>query len=121
MKKLTKTTSQFFQTLFYFRKYAEAFNEKLTKELLGISTQIKYKSDESTPSESFIRDDLKRSAISRDLLYVIEIDQSCENSNSVDIYVLNQWKNASGNSLRKYKFNDRICTILKKNKGVLKG
>ena len=90
--------------------------------MLGINTQIKYICDE--PSEKDTNKsqvDLIRDAIKRDLLYVIQIDQACEQFNSINVLVLNQWRNVSDEAIKKYNFSNKISKIVSKKKNLIKG
>ncbi len=101
-------------------------NEKLCKELLGINTHIRYLCDESTEANSGVdmKDDLKnllQGSIKKNLLYVIQIDQTCQQFNSINLLILNQWRNVPNELIEEFNYSGRLSKILSKKKNLIKG
>jgi hypothetical protein len=99
--------------LFLNRKYADSINEKLTKSLIGLHTQIKYQSDEPNstsgdPTNAAIGNlsnnnneyvfnirQLLEDGLKKNLLYLILVSQTNEQFNSARLFVLNKWKSTN--------------------------
>ena len=94
------------------KKYTDSVNEKLCKELFGLNTQIKYLSDMNNgSSQDTIDYNLIQEAIERGLLYLIYIDQSNEQFNSINMFVFNKWRISLD--------SNRACSFLiKENKNM---
>lgn len=107
--------------IFLWRNYADSFNDKLSKELLGINTQVRYLCDDELPFES--GEDHFKSLVEngrkKNLLYIIQIEQSCVDFNSINLIMLNQWKGASDVWAKKYAFSARINKFLSKKKNTI--
>lgn len=82
----------------YNRKYADSVNDKLHKELFGITSLTKYMNkgapgeDGKDTDEILVSTELIRDALERNLLFVLLINQSSEQYNSVNLIVLNKWR-----------------------------
>jgi hypothetical protein len=88
-------------TIIYLRNFADSFNDKLTKELLGINTRIRYMCDEPGEEPDDKREQLRNLVdLGRreNLLYIIQLDKSSVEFNSVNVLVLNQWPMAQRES-----------------------
>jgi hypothetical protein len=108
-----------------FKNFADSLNEKLQKQLLGITTNIKYLCDENNDEDEALTDSEKlkkliKDAIKRNLLYVIQVDQTCNQFNSINVFILNQWKNVSEKDLAYDDFSPRISKIISKKKNFVK-
>ena len=74
------------------RKYADSVNEKLNKELFGISTCVKYINKTTDDVDEIVNTDLIKDALDRNLLYLIYINQANEQFNSINLIVVNKWR-----------------------------
>ena len=109
-------------------------NEKLNKELLGLNIFTKYLNDDiknhSSTSNSFstdmdivqqqlqlqkqqagtfsITNELLKEALDRSLLYIIYLNQTNEQFNSINFLVINKWRN--GKLTKNQNFNIRGIT-----------
>jgi hypothetical protein len=107
-------------------------NEKLNKELFGINTQIKYLNKTSSShvsmneeqaslsqgigltgsgqltdaDQTIITASLLKDALNRNLMYLLYINESNEQFNSVNLIVLNKWR--LGQAKRKFNAKQRI-------------
>ncbi len=93
------------------RQYSDSVIEKLCKELIGVNTYSKYLNDElknqqplSTtdidlelkPSNSFqITNQFLKEALDKHLLYIIYLNQSNEQFNSINFLILNKWRHVN--------------------------
>ncbi len=100
------------------RKYADSVNEKLNKELLGLNIFTKYLNDEiknqtaasnctDTDTAEFkqsfeITSDLLKEAFDRSLLYIIYLNQTNEQFNSINFFIINKWRINKSNSNKNF-------------------
>jgi hypothetical protein len=86
------------------RKYADSVNDRVSKDLFGLKTQIKYLNQSvnndpalaSATNNSTLQDDIDfkliEEAIERDLLYMIFINHASEQFNSINLFIFNKWR-----------------------------
>ena len=80
------------------RKYADSIHEKLRNSLFGLSARVTYVSSETfdedpelMSSSSFVKEKLE-DALNRKLLYLIFINPTNEQFNSMTLFVINHWQ-----------------------------
>lgn len=99
------------------RKYAESIHEKLRNSLFGLNARVTYVSngeafDEDreliNSSSGFVKEKLE-DALSRKLLYLIFVNSTNEQFNSMTLYVINHWQAAKSRNTE---------VVIKENKNM---
>ncbi|CAF0883561.1 unnamed protein product [Brachionus calyciflorus] len=90
------------------KNYADTINERIQKSLFGINTFVKYSNGDPN-EEQLLTKDILKDAFDRNLLYLICINQSNEQYNSLNLVIFNKWR-----LIKSENFNHTI----KENKNV---